>query len=174
MKQDDVDDQSLVKSYRRGDLASFDRLVVRHQDRLFRLARAWLSDETLASDATQEVFMRAMTGLRKFQFRAQPFSWLYQTLRNVCHEMNRGDSPQLYTERADSHPGPYESTALSHDTARMQALIQDLPERQREVLLLRVFEDLDVTTTANAMGCRPGTVKALLSQARQNLKALWP
>ena len=173
MSLDPVDDKTLIQAYRRGDFRAFDQLVQRHQDRLFRLAGAWLVDTSLADDATQEVFMRAMTGFQKFQFRAQPFTWLYQTLKNVCREMNRARPSATYEETADPSPGPFEETAISSEQARMYSLIRNLPERQREVILLRVFEDIDVTTTAKAMRCRPGTVKALLSQARQKLKELW-
>ena len=53
---------------------------------------------------------------------------------------------------------------------RIRALIVQLPTRQQEVVLLRLFEECSEEETANAMGCRRGTVKALLHKARQQLQ----
>src|SRR5256885_1784248 len=62
----------------------------------------------------------------------------------------------------------------SADHAEQQSLLRDvmkhLPERQREALLLRFFEDLSVDDTASAMGCAPGTVKATVYQALRALR----
>ncbi len=52
----------------------------------------------------------------------------------------------------------------------MRELVAGLPDRQREVVVLRIFEDMSVKETAQSMGCREGTVKALLHKATEQLK----
>jgi len=164
-------DVELVREFKAGSASAFDAIVGRFQDRVYRLACVWLYDRQYADDATQEVFLRAHKGLRRFQFRAAPFTWLYRTTRYVCNEFNRRRKTEpLDDEPADSSDNP-DRHVTEHDTAtRVRRLVAGLPKRQREVVLLRIFEELSVADTANAMGCREGTVKALLHKATKRLR----
>jgi RNA polymerase sigma-70 factor (ECF subfamily) len=169
-----VTDDDLVRRFQRGDDVAFSTFVARHQDRLFRLARVWLADAEDAPDVVQEVLMRSYTGLRRFAFRAQPTTWLVRTTRNVCHEFNRR-RPAMSNALA---PEPIAPETPDHYHSRRQIagkvhrLIARLPDRQRDVVVLRLFEELSVADTARVMGCRPGTVKALLHKAVARLQVL--
>jgi len=171
MNWDDLSDAELVKQFKSGDSSAFDAIVRRFQDRVFRLASVWLYDDQGAADVTQEVFIRGHKGLRKFRFRSAPFTWLYRVTRNVCNEFNRARrSEALVDEPPDTSSMPDRQVA-SHDSARrVRQLVENLPDRQREVVMLRIFEDLSVRETASAMGCREGTVKALLHKATNSLR----
>lgn len=171
MSLDNQTDVELVQRFKAGDLKAFDAIMGRFEDRIYRLACLWLYDGQLAGDATQEVFLRSFSGLRKFHFRASPFTWLYRTTRYVCNEYNRkrGAEP-LEEEPVDTSSMPEESVANLETARRVRALVSGLPRRQREVVVLRIFEDLSVAETATAMGCRKGTVKALLHKATSALR----
>jgi len=168
---DDISDVELVRKFKSGNAHAFDAIVRRFQDRIFRLACVWLYDSQHAADAAQEVFMRGHKGLQGFRFRSAPFTWLYRTTRNVCNEFNRRrQSESLVDEPGDTSSVPEQQVA-DYDSARqVRRFVADLPTRQREVVLLRIFEDLSVKETAHAMACREGTVKALLFKATRNLK----
>ncbi len=171
MTLDENSDVELVKRFKSGDTDAFDAIVHRFQDRIFRLACVWLYDEQHASDAAQEVFLRGFKGLRKFRFRSTPFTWLYRTTKNVCNEFNR----KRRTEPLDDEPvdptGAPDRVVADYETARqVRQLVSVLPQRQREVVMLRMFEEFSVQETARAMGCREGTVKALLHKAKRRLK----
>ena len=171
MRLDDKSDMQLVTAFKSGDPDAFDALVRRFQDRVFRLASVWLYDSELAADATQDVFLRGYKGLKGFRFRSTPFTWLYRTTKNVCHEYNRRRRPQtLEHEPLDTGSDPGGMVEEVQHAKRVRDLLQKLPSRQREVVMLRVFEDLSVRETAHAMGCREGTVKALLHKATAKLK----
>ena len=171
MRPDERSDVELVRLFKSGDDAAFDALVRRFQDRIFRLACVWLNDSQAAADATQDVFVRSFTGLKKFRFRSEPFTWLYRTTRNVCHEYNRKRRPDALTdEPLDDSLSPARHVAEHEAAKRVRAYVAELPERQREVVMLRIFEDLSVRETAAAMGCREGTVKALLHKATAKLR----
>lgn len=175
MTYDDVSDQELVQRFKDGDADAFDALVRRYQDQVCRMAAVWLYDAEHATDVAQEVFLRSFKGLRRFRFKAAPFTWLYRTTRNVCHEFNRRRRTEpLDHEPLDPGAGP-ESEASRYDAARqVRALVAELPDRQREVVLLRIFEGLSVRDTARAMSCREGTVKALLHKAKAKLRLEYP
>lgn len=172
MRQDS--DEQLVRRFQRGDLSAFETFIERHQDRVFRLASAWLYAPDSAADATQDVFLRALTGLPRFRFRATPFTWLYRTLRNVCGEYNRRSASRPFglEERdlmvVDDAP---RNVDTERRLQRILARIATLPERQRDVVMLRIFEDMSIEDTARTLGCRPGTVKAQLNRALGRLRA---
>ena len=172
MNWDDYSDVELVRHFKSGNGDAFDAIVRRFQDRVYRLASVSLYDSQYAADATQEVFVRSHRGLRSFRFRAEPFTWLYRTTKLVCHEFNRKRRTEsLEDDVGDTAMLPEQLVADADRSRRVRVFVAELPERQREVVLLRIFEDLSVKETAKAMGCREGTVKALLHKATVNLEA---
>lgn len=168
--QEELTDKELVRRYQQGELASYEEIVRRHYQRIYRLASIFLADSTFAADATQEVFVRAVKGFRGFLFRAEPATWLYRTTRYVCHEFNRKNREaveeisEAFEVSAEEHMGNEQAAA------QIRELINALPERQREVVVLRIFEDLSVQQTAELMNIRQGTVKANLHKALNSLR----
>ena len=171
MSRDEESDEELVRRFQRGDIDAFDLLVRRYQGRIYRMAAVWLYDDEHCSDVTQEVFLRGFKSLRAFRFRSAPFTWLYRTTKNVCREQNRRrTTATLDFEPVDTLANPESEVSQQHATREVRKLIATLPKRQREVVLLRLFEDLSVRETAEAMACREGTVKALLHKAKSRLR----
>ncbi len=164
-------DVELVQRFKRGDAEAFGALVCRYQDRIYRLALVWLHDPQKAADVVQEVFLRAHRGLGRFRFAAAPFTWLYRTAFNVCREYNRVHvSEALETEPVDTRSNTERQAIDRQHAQRVRELVAELSERQQQVVLLRVFEELSVRDTAKLMGCREGTVKALLHKAMARLR----
>ena len=164
-------DVELVKLFKSGDASAYDAIVQRFQDRIFRLACVWLYDDQSAADVTQEVFVRGFKGLRSFRFRSTPFTWLYRTTKNVCNEFNRVRKTEpLDDEPQDPASAPERDVSEFESARQVRKMVAGLPERQREVVVLRIFEDMSVKETAQSMGCREGTVKALLHKATEKLK----
>jgi RNA polymerase sigma-70 factor (ECF subfamily) len=178
MNLNNASDEELVQQFCSGESLAFDFLVRRFQDRVFRLACLCLYDEQYAADVAQEVFMRSHKGLRSFRFRSGVFTWLYRTTRNVCHEYNRRRKSlplddKLHNAQIDNGATPELSASRDQTVTRIRELVSVLPQRQREVIILRIFEELSVRETAQTMGCREGTVKALLHKATQTLRLNW-
>ncbi len=171
MTDDECSDEDLVRQFRAGDDRAFGCIIRRHQDRVYRLAAVWLYDPQQAADVAQEVFLRAHKGLQSFRFRAAVFTWLYRTTRHVCNEHNRKRRHEPFDEDLLQIPGPTADLHRQQTVAKVRSLVRQLPERQRDALLLRQFEGLSVKDTAHIMGCREGTVKALLHKAMASLKS---
>ena len=171
MSKDEESDEELVRRFQGGDIGAFDVLVGRYQHRIYRMAAVWLFDEEHSSDVTQEVFLRAFKGLRSFRFRSAPFTWLYRTTKNVCREQNRRrTTTTLDFDPVDTLADPESEVSQQHAAREVRKMVASLPKRQREVVVLRLFEDLSVRETAAAMACREGTVKALLHKAKSRLR----
>ena len=170
-------DRELVKAFQAGDQQAFTAFVQRHQDRIYRLACANLYAPEEAADAAQEVFLRAYKGLGRFRFAAEPFTWLFRTVKNVCNEYNRRTqrSNKLVSEIDIEQLAEWEHDDSSRltDMRQVQSLVSQLPKRQQDVVLLRIFEGMSIEETAQAMDCRPGTVKAHLHKAINRLREIY-
>lgn len=159
-----------------GEGAAFDEVVRAHQDRVFRLAVSLLGGREDARDATQEAFLRAFRGLKHWRFEARPSTWLFRLTFNVCREMRRrGLRERIKRARwallaapwFPRGPGP----AASEPDRPLGRLVDRLPARQREVIVLRIFEELSVVETANVLGVPEGTVKSNFSKAVASLRS---
>ncbi|GMQ84215.1 MAG: sigma-70 family RNA polymerase sigma factor [Gammaproteobacteria bacterium] len=169
-------DRELVQQFQGGDEQAFELLMQRHQDRVYRLASVRLYAHDDARDAAQEVFLRAYRGLPRFRFQAEPFTWFYRTMINVCNEYNRKRTRDRdLKQEIENDPMAGNEEYIAPDNGPMMQIrqyVQVLPERQREVVMLRIFEDMSVEDTARVLGCRPGTVKAHLHKAIARLKEM--
>ncbi|WP_185964448.1 RNA polymerase sigma factor [Aliikangiella marina] len=186
----ELSDRQLVKQFQSGDRKAFEAFIRRYQDRLLRIALVSLYASKDAEDAVQETFLRAYTGLSSFRFGAEPFTWLYRTLKNVSSELNKrhlrhqgGEGGSLNDDNTLGHANALESQWSGQDelgdalasykmAKQVKNLVDQLPPQQKEIVILRVFEELSVQQTAKILGCREGTVKANLHKAMNNLRQL--
>jgi RNA polymerase sigma factor (sigma-70 family) len=116
----------------------------------------------LAEDQVAEAFARAWVSWRKVSHHPAPRAWVVRTALNAGASWWRRRAREL--PLAGNDVAAPDSPRAGLDTVVLTAL-RRLPARQREVIVLRVFLDLDVETTARQLGIAPGTVRAHLSRA---------
>ncbi|MEM9414601.1 MAG: sigma-70 family RNA polymerase sigma factor [Planctomycetota bacterium] len=148
-------------------------LVRELQDVWYRYAFSILRSPDQAKDAAQETAMRFLKALPQFRGDSKLKTWSLGIATNVCRERRRQRTPLALAEPhtdPDPSPGPRRTAELKEQRERLLAVLGDLPDRQREAVALRYFEQLSVRDTAEAMGCAEGTVKATLSQAIRSLR----
>ncbi len=157
------DDWQLLAAAQAGN-GGFDTLFTRHKDYVYRLAWGFTGDGVLADDITQEVFLR-LVRIKHWKPRARFRTWLYKIALNTTREWRRRQQREVDELPSDSvgRKGTELEYAV-HDQELARALEQ-LPERQREVVVLRFYEELSTKETARIMGCREGTVKTHLHRA---------
>ncbi len=166
-----------VQRAARGDRAAQATLLRELQDSWFRLCLGMLGgDPEQARDATQETGLRFLQLLPRFRGESHVRTWSLGIAINVVREMRRRrstgaplDEEQLAATQRVA-PEPPEHAERAEEQGRLREVLRDLPERQREALLLRFFEDLSVEETATAMKCAEGTVKATVHQALRALR----
>jgi RNA polymerase sigma-70 factor (ECF subfamily) len=123
-------------------------------------------DHEHAADAVQEAFARAIRGRMSFGGDARLETWLWRTLVNVCADDRRRTRPPLEGAPPEVAAPPSNGHA---ERAELRAAIAALPERQRLILFLRHYADLDYETIAGVAGVERGTVAATLHQAHRSL-----
>jgi RNA polymerase sigma-70 factor (sigma-E family) len=137
-------------------------------DPCLRAVAASTGDMARAEDQTAEAFARAWAGWRQVSRHPSPRAWIVRTALNTGTSWwrRRRKETELIRENVAAANGP--RTGL--DAAVLEA-VRRLPARQREVIVLRVFLDLDVDTTAKQLDLAPGTVRAHLSRAMSALRS---
>lgn len=158
-----------------GDASAFDAIVRAHQDRVFRLALALLGRREDARDASQEVFLRSFRSLPGWRFKARLSTWLYRLTLNVCREARCKRASELWKRGrflALATPLLARGRAAPTDSqdAGLERLVDALPARQKEVVVLRVYQDLSVAEAAEVLGVPEGTVKSNYFKAIEALR----
>ncbi|CAN5827218.1 RNA polymerase sigma factor SigM [soil metagenome] len=171
-------ERDLIRRCQEGASAAFEPLVRMHQGPSLSYAAALLGDEDEAADALQDAFVQAYRALPKLSRGSAFGPWFRTILRNIC--LDRMRSPRL-RRKVDLSPGDVDRTvwvepeaARAADRAALGLTIaealQDLPDEQRAVLLLREVEGLSYGEMAAALGVPPGTIASRLNHARATLK----
>jgi RNA polymerase sigma-70 factor, ECF subfamily len=130
-----------------------------------RVAIALTGDEGLGCDAVQEAFVRAVRGRARFHGNGPVGAWVWRIVVNEAHR--RREARRI----EDALPDELGTTPESDrpETADVRSLIAELPERQRLVLFLRYYADLDYAAIAEVLAISPGTVAATLHSAHARL-----
>ena len=168
-------DEEALRRLVSGDAAAFDAIVRAHQDRVFRLALALLGHREDARDATQEVFLRSFRSLPGWRFEARLSTWLHRLTLNVCREVWRKRASERWKRGrflALVAPLLARGRAAPADSqdAGLERLVDALPPRQKEVVVLRVYQDLSVAEAAEVLGVPEGTVKSNYFKAIEALR----
>jgi RNA polymerase sigma-70 factor (ECF subfamily) len=177
---DDRDDAALVARARDDRAAlqgSFRALYQRHAGRVLRFLRAQTGSEERAKDCLQETFLRLYHALDRYD-AARPFGpWLLGIARNVAQDMLRREQVratdplpvELPASRVDA-PVPA-AVAQREVSTLVQQAVGKLPDREREVFLLRQVEGLTFVEVADALGCSVRTAKYRMRAAVDSLAA---
>lgn len=153
----------------RDDPLTLDELELLYRERyadLLRLARAITGSPEAASDAVHDAFINAIRSRARFKRDGDPAAWLWRIVMNRALKLRRSSIPTLYAVGADIRQVDDEAAA---DPGIVNA-IRDLPERQRLVLFLRYYADLDYGTIAAVLEISSGTVGATLHAALQTVR----
>jgi RNA polymerase sigma-70 factor (ECF subfamily) len=143
-------------------------LLYQRRYRIFlRVAEAIVGDAELACDVVQDAFARALRSRFDFRGEGSLEGWVWRTVVNTARNALR-DRPPAHVP-LDDLAGAREESGGQLD-GHVRALVAALPERQRLVLFLRYYADLDYLRIAEALAIEPGTVGATLSHAHAALR----
>ena len=177
-------DAELMARIQQDDEGAFAEFVGKYQRRFYRLAYGYLHDHDESLDAVQEAFIKIYRARRTWEPRANPFTWAYRIVANQCVDLLRKrkgtaaeslDDEESQESRALADTTSVDPLQLQVDQEErrkvMQAVMQ-LPARQREIIMLRHYEDLSLQEIAQVQGCALGTVKSSLHRAIAHLKQI--
>lgn len=166
-----MDDETLVQRCLSGDTEAFGELVSRYERPLFNAALRLLRDREEARDATQNAFVKAWQNLAQFDRSRRFFSWIYRiTLNESLNRATRRKKAEPLDDRLVDHgASPAEHAERNQQSALLERAMAQLPDAQREVLVLRHWLDLSYDEIAEAIHLPSKTVKSRLFSARVRL-----
>lgn len=181
------DDLALVRAVRNGDATAYRGLVERYQTRVYHLVYGMVRNQEDARDLTQDAFVKAYRNLHAFREDSRFYTWLYRIATNLTIDFvrRRSKAPLPGAEEdvavrdadgglSDAHHA--DSPRRAYERKELHAAILDameqLPEDQRQVILLREIEGLSYKEIAEITGTPEGTVMSRLFYARRKLQAV--
>jgi RNA polymerase sigma-70 factor (ECF subfamily) len=179
-----------LAALRSGDEAAFGDLLRRHHGWMLRLAASYVRDPGAAEDVVQEAWLTVIKSLDRFEGRSAFKTWIFGIVMNLARARRRKESRQLpFTSFFDrrghtvdparfgadgkwrAHPRTWEnvpeSKMLAAETLdRVRRAIDTLPERHRQVIVLRDVVDLDAAEVSRILGISPENERVRLHRAR--------
>ena len=178
----DASDETLMLAYAAGDAAAFEQLYARHRGKLYRYLQRQLRDNAVADELFQDVWQRAIASRSGWKPDAGFATWLYTIAhhrlgdhwRSLKHRPSApADADERMARVAD--PDTPERVLSEFERRRqLQLALDDLPEEQREVLLLRLEQELTLEEIGDITGVGRETVKSRLRYAMDKMRARLP
>lgn len=170
-------DRKLVEAAQAGDRDALAELVRITHRSVYTQALRLVGNSEDAADVTQDVYLRVVRKLDGFRHEASFTTWLSRVTTNVAMSTLSRRSRRIAVEGAqapeevpDASTDPAERSETIALAARLDALVQALPDGQRKVLVLRDVYGLSTEEVATTMGLTAGAVKVRLFRARERLK----
>jgi RNA polymerase sigma-70 factor (ECF subfamily) len=177
-------DAELIQAAQANDHVAFETLVRRYSERAYRAAYRVVRDQQGAEEVLQEALIKAYRALPRFEARSSFYTWLYRITVNLALDRRRRGkrAPAVEWDDAIAHeidprstlsePADPEVASLRLEVRELVAEgIQQLPDGQREVLLLREVDGLSYEEIAETMQISKGTVMSRLHYARKKMMA---
>ncbi len=179
------EDERLVELAQEGDIAAFEELVTRYQDKVYHMTLGMMRHRQDAEDATQEAFLKAYEAIGGFKGRSKFSTWLYRIAKNTCLDMIRKksrrrtfsldkpmetDEGEVEREISGALSNPEEE--LRRDSLRelVKEGLATISPKYRVAVILRDMQGLSYREIAAILDCSLGTVKSRLYRGRQQLK----
>jgi RNA polymerase sigma factor (sigma-70 family) len=172
-------DEELMLGYADGDVGAFQQLYSRHRGPLFRHMARRVRDTSLAEELFQDVWQRVIAARQRWRPDAKFSTWLYQVAHNRIADhwrakTHRPDAPDDADELAARVPDPEtpeRTLSAFEERRRLQRALEELPDEQREVVLLRLEQELSLEEIGEITGVGRETVKSRLRYAMDKLRA---
>ena len=175
----DPSDDDVLARVRGGDIDSFEIVMRRHNQRVYRTVRAILRDEDETLDVMQEAYVNAFAHLAEFSGRARFSTWLtriavhdaFARLRKRKRVESLDDTESEDLLMASPVLGPENRASDGELRVFLEEAVDSLPEAFRTTFVLRSVEQLSVAETAEVLGIPEETVKTRLHRARERLQS---
>ena len=166
---------------RKGKAEAFEELAALHERAVYLLCLRMMGNREDALDCAQEAMLNAYRAFDRFQGDNQGKSWFLCIAHHVCIDSlrKRRNIISLETLREEGFDpadakqlSPYARLEQKERMALLQQAVQELPEEQKSVVVLRDFQDLSYDEIGEVLGIPLGTVKSRLKRAREKIKQI--
>lgn len=170
-------DKELIRKVHSGNREALGSIVSKYYDEIYRFCLYLTGQETDSYDITQEVFLKLIRSIDSFQNKNLK-GYLLIIARNLCFDYFRrrkrmiGTESILETENVRNCDKKEEQTDNVEDRLFFQDALIKIPEEQREVIILRIYEELKFAEIAKMLGCNISTIKSRYHLGIKRLKMI--
>jgi RNA polymerase sigma-70 factor (ECF subfamily) len=164
-----VDDRKIIERVLKGDTDAFNLFVRQWERPIYNFIVRMIGDRDEAMDLCQDAFMKAYRELATLKDLDRFSSWLYRIAHNTCYSKLRKDHGKTFVEL---EPETRASRATIESRLAVEKALQHLPEDQREVVVLKVFQSLKFEEIAEIQGAPVSTVKSRLYMGFEKLRSI--
>jgi RNA polymerase sigma-70 factor (ECF subfamily) len=164
-----VDDRKIIERVLKGDTDAFNLLVRQWERPIYNFIVRMIGDREEAMDLCQDAFMKAYRELDTLKDRDRFSSWLYRIAHNTCFSKLRKDHGKTFVEL---EPETRASRMAIESRLAVEKALQQLPEDQREVVVLKVFQSLKFEEIAAIQDAPVSTVKSRLYMGFEKLRSI--
>ncbi len=180
-------EEQLIRRAQQSDNEAFEQLLLLHQKKVYNLCLRMSANPDDALDLSQEAFIKAWRSIGQYQFEASFSTWLFRLTSNVCIDFLRRKKRRQETSLTESYddsdegeefslpdtaPLPEEQAITNETKIELAQAMERLGPEHREILQLRVVENLPYEQIAEILDIRVGTVKSRLARARLSLRKI--
>ena len=180
----------LIKAFKGGNEDVFDVLIERYAEKMLVIASGIVSSRQDAEEIVQDAFMRAYKGLKDFRGDASFETWIHRIVVNLAHNKfhwnrRRGSEQNVSMTVVDENSESQVQLALPDETHRPEKILlqeeiagdikdcfDNLPDKLKEVMVLRLLEELSYDRIASILECKVGTVKSRIARGREMLRSM--
>ncbi len=175
-----LSDEEAVKRVLQGDKNTYEVIMRRYNQRLFRIARTYIRDEDEIEDVIQDAYIKAYEQLHSFEFRARFSTWLIRILMNEA--LARVRSRKRFAPLPQDGQNESGHASFRNDETPMERLmnaelkeilekaVDKLPEKYRLVYMMREIEGMSVAETSDCLSITQTNVKVRLNRAKEMLR----
>ncbi len=161
------DELKLIQDFNNGNEQAYNQLVLRYKEKVYWIVRRMIPDHDDADDITQNVFIKAYQSLRSFKGDSSFYTWIYRIAINLSlNEIRRKKFRKTFSIDEEIHQistqddQPIEVMLKEEQTQLIKSAIDQLPEKQKKVFLLRYYEELPYEEIAKILHTSVGGLKA--------------
>lgn len=182
MSMQPLTDEVLATRIQEGDVEMFGEIINRYEAKMQRYARRFLSRSDEVDDLVQDVFIKVYENIQSFNPSLRFSPWIYRVAHNIfVNELKRKSrfgltsfDPDVVFSLLPAKETADDFTLTSERSAEMESLLNELPGKYREVLVLHYFEELSYQEISDVLQIPITTVGVRITRARKKLKTLYP
>lgn len=167
----------LIQKAQKGDKEAFSRIYKLYFEKIYKYCKFNLNDDSDAQDACQETFVKAWRNIKKFDAERPNWSFqafLFKIARNLIIDRSRRKKDLKIKEYIglETNEDFYENIQKKQDVSIVRQALENLDEIERQIIILRFFEEMDTKEIANILGMKDGAIRVRLHRTMDKLKII--
>ena len=168
-----MDDSILIKKIKKGDMEAYEKLVKKYMKKAYNVALYYTKNPTDAWDISQQGFVNAWKGIKRFDTKSPFFPWLYAIIKNEA--LTRFKKEKKEEEKRESIlplksiTSPEENLEKQEKTKKLNKALSKLDKEKKEIIYLRHYAEMSYREISEALDLPEGTIMSRLYYARKAL-----